>query len=88
MQAFDRKTLRHFVIENFLFGRADGLSDDDSFLEKGIIDSTGILELIAFIEQQYRIKVQDEELVPQNLDSITNIAGFIERKTGQAQAAA
>jgi len=88
MQGFDRTKLRHFVIENFLFGRADGLSDDDSFLEKGIIDSTGILELIAFIEQQYRIKVQDEELVPQNLDSIANIAGYIERKTGQAHAAA
>ncbi|MGE5488835.1 MAG: acyl carrier protein [bacterium] len=88
MQPVDRTKLRHFITENFLFGRADDLSDHDSFLEKGIIDSTGILELIAFVEQQYGVKVEDEELVPQNLDSIDSLAAYIERKTGRAQAAA
>lgn len=88
MQPIDRTKLRHFIRENFLFGRADDLSDRDSFLEKGIIDSTGILELIAFVEQQYGVRVEDEELVPQNLDSIDSLAAYIERKTGRAQAAA
>lgn len=77
--------LRSFIVENFLFGQAgDGLSDSDSFLDKGIIDSTGMLELVAFLEKAYGIKVQDEEFVPENLDSITNLVSFLERKKTQA----
>ena len=72
-----------FVVETFLFGESDGLSESDSLLEKGIIDSTGVLELIAFIEETYGIKVQDEELIPENLDSIANVVDFIERKKAQ-----
>ena len=73
--------LRQFVTDNFLFGQKDGqLSDDDSFLEKGLIDSTGVLELVAFLEQRYGIKIKDEELIPDNLDSVNRVARLVETK--------
>jgi acyl carrier protein len=56
------------------------LSDEDSLLENGIIDSTGVLELVAFVEEKFQISVEDEELVPENFDSIRKIASFIQRK--------
>ena len=65
-----REQLKQFVIENFLFGQQTDLRDDESFLESGIIDSTGVLELIMFLEEGFGIKVQDSELVPENLDSL------------------
>lgn len=73
--------VRQFVIDSFLFGK-DGadLSNDDSFLEKGIIDSTGILELIEFLEERFRIAVADEDLLPENLDSLDRVADFVGRK--------
>ena len=72
--------IKDFIIENFLFGHADNLQEDTSFLEEGIIDSTGVLELITFLEEQFSITVEDEELIPENLDSINNIVAFLERK--------
>ncbi len=78
-----KQVIRQFVVETFLFGNDDGLENDTSFLENGVIDSTGMLELIMFLENKYGIRIADEELVPENLDSVQNIAGFIERKTGQ-----
>jgi acyl carrier protein len=70
--------LRQFVKDNFMFGKDNGgLADTDSFLDKGIIDSTGVLELVAFLEERYGIHVQDRDLVPENLDSIQNLATFI-----------
>lgn len=73
--------LRRFVIDNFLFGQGDGnLHNNDSFLEKSIIDSTGVLELVAFLEETYGIKIEDEELIPDNLDSISKLVAFIEKK--------
>ena len=72
--------IKEFIIDNFLFGDADGIGDDTSFLEEGIIDSTGVLELVAFLEENYNISVEDEELIPENLDSISNIAQYLERK--------
>ncbi len=75
--------LRNFVISNFLFGQdRDGLSNEDSFLEKGIIDSTGVLELVSFLEEKYQITLEDHELLPANLDSINNLTGFLKRKIG------
>lgn len=74
------ETIREYVIENFLFGDASQLEDDTSFLEHGIIDSTGILELIAFLEETYGIKVEDEELIPENLDSLKKVVQYVERK--------
>ena len=76
--------IRKFIVENFLFGSSEnGLEDSDSFLEKGIIDSTGILELIAYLEEKYGIEVKDEEIVPENLDCINSIVIFIGRKLNQ-----
>jgi acyl carrier protein len=73
--------IRSFIVENFLFGASDrDLKDGDSLLEKGIVDSTGVLELVAFLERSYGIKVADEELVPENLDSITNLGTYVARK--------
>jgi acyl carrier protein len=73
--------VRRFVIDNFPFGRVgDGLSNDASLLDQGIIDSTGVLELVTFLEETYDIKVEDEELTPANLDSITRLVNFLERK--------
>ena len=63
-----KQRIRDFIIDNFLFGNADGLNDNTSFLEEGIIDSTGILELVGFLEEAFNIHIQDEELVPENLD--------------------
>jgi acyl carrier protein len=57
------------------------LQDSDSLLDKGIIDSTGVLELVGFIEEHYRITIEDEELVPDNLDSVNNLVKYIEKKT-------
>ena len=72
------KQIRDFIVENFLFGESDnGLQESDSLLEKGIIDSTGVLELVSFLEETYEIEVEDEELVPENLDSIANVTSYI-----------
>ena len=73
--------LREFIRENFLYGREPDFSDDDSFLEMGIIDSTGVLELVAHIEGRHGFTIEDDELVPENLDSIHNLVKFIGRKT-------
>ena len=80
-----REAIRNFIFENFILDAEDQLKDDDSLLEKGVIDSTGVLELVAFIEEKYNFTVEDEELVPENLDSIRNIAEFILRKTTARQ---
>jgi acyl carrier protein len=79
--------LRRFVKENFLFGQDLVLADEDSLLELGIVDSTGVLELVTFIEDRYRITVEDEELVPENLDSIASLVRFITAKGQYAQVA-
>ncbi len=75
-----KEVIRSFVVENFLFGEANGLTDDTSFLEEGIIDSTGVIELIDFLERTFSIKCEDEEIVPENLDSIVNVANFLQTK--------
>jgi len=73
--------LRQFIVENFLFGKEDApLANGDSLLELGIIDSTGVLELVSFLEQKYGFTIQDEELVPENLDSIDRLVQFVRRK--------
>ena len=72
-----KEKIRIFVMENFLFGSDWDLDDKTSFLEEGIIDSTGILELVAFIEGTFEITVKDEELIPENLDSIANVVRYI-----------
>jgi acyl carrier protein len=75
--------VKEFVIENFLFGEADGLMEDSSLLDSGIIDSTGILEVVAFIEEKYQFRIADEELVPENFATINDIARYISGRMGE-----
>lgn len=75
--------LREYIGENFLFGDASQLGLNDSFLDKGIIDSTGILEIIMFLEEEFGVKVEDKEMLPENLDSIANIVRFVDRKAAK-----
>lgn len=79
MRHFENE-LRTFVIENFLYGRNVTFSNDESFLGMGIIDSTGTLELISFLEREYGIQVEDRDLIPENLDSIALLVQFLNRK--------
>jgi acyl carrier protein len=78
-----KRKLKVFIRDNFLL-RDDSktLNENDSFLEKGIIDSTGVLELVSFIEETFHIKVEDEELVPDNLDSLNKLTNYIRKKKG------
>lgn len=73
--------IRAFILENYLFTDDQSeLKNDDSFLDQGILDSTGILEIIFYIEDAFKIKIKDEEMVPDNLDSVNKIVAFIQRK--------
>jgi len=77
----DVKTeVRKYISENFMLGSDVALADADSFLEHHVLDSTGFLELIGYLEETYAIKVGDAEMIPENLDSLDNIAAFIARK--------
>lgn len=78
-----KKTVRDFVVENYLFGDDEGLEEGTSFLDEGIIDSTGMLELIEFISETFEVTIEDDELIPENLDSINNVTAFVGRKAGQ-----
>ena len=70
-----------YIEKNFLFSLSDkSLHDNDSFLEKGVIDSTGILEIVSYIEEEFDIEVKDEELIPDNFDSINNLTQYITKK--------
>lgn len=80
-----RNQVRQYILQNYLFTEDESaLSDDVSFLESGLIDSTGMMEVIFFLEETFSIKVEDEEMVPENLDSVNNLLGYIERKSGKA----
>lgn len=73
--------IRNYILDSFMFtDDQNALSNNDSFMEKGIIDSTGVLELINFLEDEYKIKVEDDELVPENLDSVENILSYLDKK--------
>ena len=76
--------IRKSIKESFLRGEEanPGLKNDTSFLEKGIVDPTGVLELVAFLEETFNSKVQNEELVPENLDSVDNLVRFVGQKVG------
>ena len=81
MEQQHEKELRQYVIDNFLFGQGGSeLKNDDSFMERGIVDSTGVLELVAFLEEQFQVKVEDEDLIPANLDSINNLLLYLKKK--------
>ncbi len=76
-----KTTIRQFIVENFLFGDTTvEFSDDDSLMETGILDSTGILELVAFLEREYNIRIDNEEILPENMDTLNNLERFLEKK--------
>jgi len=83
-----KSQIKKFIIDNFMFGKDNGLKDDTSFLNEGIMDSTGALELVSFLEETYGITVEDEELIPENLDSVDNLVGYLKRKGIQSAQAA
>jgi len=75
------KRIRDFLFLNFLFGyQENDLDDDASFLEFGLLDSTGILELIAFIEEEFEIDIDDTEIIPENMDSINKVSRFVSKR--------
>ena len=79
-----KQQIVEFITTNFLFDETNtSIGDTDSLLETGVIDSTGVLELVAFIEETYGIKVEDEEIIPENLDSINDITFYITSKLEQ-----
>ena len=81
MTGTPRDTLRKFILENYLFtDDQDALQDDTSFLDEGILDSMGILEIIVFLEEEFGVAVANDEMIPANLDSVANLLAFIERK--------
>jgi acyl carrier protein len=75
-----KDSVRQFIRENFYVGNPDALADNASLLEHGIVDSTGILEVVAFLETTFGIHVADADMVPENLDTIAGIVAFVERK--------
>jgi acyl carrier protein len=75
-----RRVIRSFILDNFLFGQVNDFSDSDSFLENGLIDSMGILMLVEFVKDACQLEVADEEIIPENWDSIELIANFVEGK--------
>ncbi|WP_164017143.1 acyl carrier protein [Pyxidicoccus trucidator] len=75
-----RERIRTFIVDTFF---VDEFADDDSFLRKGLIDSTGMMELVAFLEQDFGLKLEDRELVPENLDSLSRVVAFVEKKQQQ-----
>jgi acyl carrier protein len=74
------RAVQSFIVERFLLGNASGLSSNQSLLDSGVMDSTGVMELVLFLEETYSIKVADTELTPDNLDSIHKIAAYVGRK--------
>ena len=76
-----KETVMNFIRENFIMGRSDVVLDEKvSLIDSGVMDSTGVLELVEFLESQYSIKIEDEELVPENLETIENIINFLKAK--------
>ena len=77
-----RDQIRRYIVENMLFGEdSPGLTDDTSLLDEGIVDSTGVVELVLFAEDRFAISVDSDEIVPENFDSIASLATYIARKT-------
>ena len=87
MQTTDiEREIRSFLVNNYLFGRSEALRDDESLLDN-VIDSTGVLELVVFLQESFAITVEDEEVVPGNLESVKNVVAYIERKLQTKDAA-
>lgn len=81
------ETVKAYVVENFLFGDDSRIGPKTDFIENGILDSTGVLELVGFLEEKFAIRVEDDELVPDNMNSLEKITLYISKKTGKIQPA-
>jgi len=77
-----KQELRAYIAENFIVSATASLTDEASLLDSGVVDSTGFIELISFLEEHFGIQVKDEEMVPENLDSIANLEAYVKRKRG------
>ena len=77
--------IRTFITDTFLFQGGETLSDTASFLETGLIDSTGILEVVFFLEETFKIKVTDQDMLPENLDSVQRMTAYVQRKLAAAR---
>ena len=77
--------VKAYIVENFLFGDDSRIGPDTDFLENGILDSTGVLELVGFLEEKFGIRVEDDELVPDNMNSLEKITLYISKKTDKTQ---
>ena len=75
--------IRDFIRQNFLFGADEKIGENDSLLDRGIIDSTGAMELVSFLESEFAVEISDRDLVPENLDSIAAITSFVTRKLSE-----
>ena len=75
-----KDSVREFIATNFYVPDPAVIADEDSLLDQGIIDSTGVLELIVFLEDEFKIKIEDDEVIPSNLDSIAQITSYVQRK--------
>ena len=82
-----KQAVRQFLLDNFAMGGGVTIADDTSFMEEHILDSTGFIELITYIEETFGLAVDDEEMLPENFDSLANIEGYVARKRAQAPAA-
>jgi len=82
-----RQQLHDYIVHNILFGDGERLQDDVSFQKTGILDSTGFLELITFIEETFEVQVADSDVIPENFDTLQKMSAFVERKLGVAAAA-
>jgi len=80
------RDIRKYIVDAFLFGEGgDRFTDDDSLLEQGIIDSTGVLELVSFLSETFGIQVEDNELVAENFDSVNRLSAYVQRKLPRTQ---
>lgn len=76
-----KEQIKQYIAENFLFSsNGFSLDEDESFLEAGVVDSLGVVELVAFVEETYGIDVPDDDIVPDNFDSVDNLAAYIARR--------
>jgi len=77
-----KNEIKSYIVENFMFSEnGNELAEDASFLEEGIVDSTGVLELVMFVEETFNIAVEDQEIVPENFDSVGQLAAYVRRKS-------
>ncbi|MGD0792491.1 MAG: acyl carrier protein [Terriglobales bacterium] len=86
MQQLEQE-VRQFIIDNFVFENSNGsFSNEDSFLETGLVDSMSIMTLVEFVREKYAISIEDEELVPDHWDSVSRIACFVQSRLGLVEA--